>query len=137
MVAKRTTSRENPRPEHWNKGLPEKQAAVFQFIRMSARKNEMAPKKADIREAFPELSSSSLSYILRSLEQADYIRRIESDSYTSFSPTGPRALDEAEIWKLVDEGFASWSGGKPKGASSPIELTPGQPMSEWIIENRR
>jgi Flp pilus assembly protein TadD len=43
---------------------------------------------------------------------------------------------EALLWNLVDQGFASWSGGKPKGSDPPIEVTPGPPISDLIHQMR-
>jgi SOS-response transcriptional repressor LexA len=80
MVAKRKPAGgRKPRPEHWDKGLSDRQGAVFRFIRLFARKQDMAPSRAEIRAAFPEYSASSLGQILKALELADYIRRIEID----------------------------------------------------------
>jgi Flp pilus assembly protein TadD len=43
---------------------------------------------------------------------------------------------EALLWNLVEQGFASWSGGKPKGSDPPIEVTPGPPISDLIHQMR-
>jgi Flp pilus assembly protein TadD len=43
---------------------------------------------------------------------------------------------EALLWNLVDQGFASWSGGRPKGSDPPIEVTPGPPISDLIHQMR-
>jgi hypothetical protein len=40
-------------------------------------------------------------------------------------------------WLLVRQGFMSWEGGKPKGLDPLIEVTPGPPISDYIIEDRR
>ena len=46
--------------------------------------------------------------------------------------------DEVErvLRNLVKSGFASWAGGKPKGSDPPIEITPGPPVSDYVIEDR-
>lgn len=49
----------------------------------------------------------------------------------------PPADLEALMWKLVDEGFASWAGGKPKGANPPAKLKPGPTVTEMVHEGRR
>ena len=41
------------------------------------------------------------------------------------------------LWDLVRRGLISWGGGKPQGSNPPIKVTPGPPISDWIIENRR
>ena len=43
---------------------------------------------------------------------------------------------DAVLWRLAQEGFASWSGGKPKGSKHPAKLTPGPPISDYIIQDR-
>jgi len=48
-----------------------------------------------------------------------------------------KAIIEDQLWRLVDSGFASWSGGKPKGSRKPVKVTPGPPVSDYIIEDRR
>jgi len=40
-----------------------------------------------------------------------------------------------ELLTLVEEGVASWGGGKPSGSSQPVKLR-GQPFSELILEDR-
>ena len=41
-----------------------------------------------------------------------------------------------ELLALIEEGIASWAGGKPKGASRPVKGH-GRLLSELIIEDRR
>jgi Flp pilus assembly protein TadD len=48
-----------------------------------------------------------------------------------------RDILEASLWKLVDDGFVEWSGGKPRGTNRPVRLTPGPPVSDYVIEDRR
>lgn len=40
-----------------------------------------------------------------------------------------------ELLALIEEGTASWAGGKPKGASCPVKGR-GRPLSELISEDR-
>ncbi|MEQ1438916.1 type II toxin-antitoxin system prevent-host-death family antitoxin [Fontimonas sp. SYSU GA230001] len=48
--------------------------------------------------------------------------------------TGTGSLDEA-VARLIAEGKATWSGGKPKGAA--LRLSPGGPsLSDIVIEDR-
>ena len=42
----------------------------------------------------------------------------------------------AQLKHLAKKGFASWSGGKPKGSEPPIPVTPGRPVSDYVIEDR-
>ena len=38
--------------------------------------------------------------------------------------------------RLVKAGFASWSGRKPRGGRPPVEITPGPPVSDYVIQDR-
>lgn len=40
------------------------------------------------------------------------------------------------LMRLVREGKATWSGGKPTGASPPVQAK-GRPTSEIVLEDRR
>lgn len=51
------------------------------------------------------------------------------------SPAEPQA-DAAWAWRMVAEGKASWSGGKPRGLTPPVSGQ-GKPTSEMVIEDRR
>lgn len=42
----------------------------------------------------------------------------------------------ARLMGLVRDEFASWEGGKPKGARHPVR-TSGRPLSEIVVEGRR
>lgn len=41
-----------------------------------------------------------------------------------------------ELLSLVEEGSASWAGGKPSGSPHPVE-NHGRPLSDLIAEDRR
>ena len=45
--------------------------------------------------------------------------------------------DHAWIWKMVAEGRAHWSGGKPTGSKNPPKNTGQKLGSDIIIEDRR
>ena len=51
------------------------------------------------------------------------------------SPVKRRNLDK-ELLLLLEEGTASWAGGKPKGSSHPVKGH-GRQLSELVIEDRR
>lgn len=42
----------------------------------------------------------------------------------------------AWAWRMVAEGKAAWSGGKPRGLTPPVPGR-GKPTSEMVIEDRR
>ena len=43
---------------------------------------------------------------------------------------------EASLRKLVRRGIVSWSGDRPKGSDPPVPITPGPPVSDYVIEDR-
>ena len=47
-----------------------------------------------------------------------------------------KRVSQTALLRLVDQGFARWSGEKPRGSKSPIRLTPGPSISEMIHEMR-
>ena len=51
------------------------------------------------------------------------------------SPVEPQA-NAAWAWRMVAEGKASWSGGKPRGLNPPVQAR-GKPTSQIVIEDRR
>jgi tetratricopeptide (TPR) repeat protein len=48
-----------------------------------------------------------------------------------------RQVLDSNLRQLAKSGLISWSGGKPNEPTTTIELTPGPPISEWIISSRR
>jgi prevent-host-death family protein len=51
------------------------------------------------------------------------------------SPVEPQA-NAAWAWRMVADGKAGWSGGKPRGLRPPVRGR-GTPTSQLIIEDRR
>ena len=51
------------------------------------------------------------------------------------SPVEPQ-VNAAWAWRMVAEGKAHWSGGKPSGLNPPVPSR-GQPTSQMVIEDRR
>jgi prevent-host-death family protein len=51
------------------------------------------------------------------------------------SPVEPEA-HATWAWRMVAEGKASWSGGKPQGLNPPVQGR-GKRTSEMVIEDRR
>jgi hypothetical protein len=68
---------------------------------------------------------------------------IAVDKVLELAPQNPALLSlrqqliDAQLWALVDQGIATWSGGKPPLHKRVAKITPGPPLSDWIIENRR
>ena len=77
-----------------------------------------------------------------------YLRRIEQGERVTVTRRGkpvatlepiakPESDVDAALWKMVREGKASWSGGKPEFAEPRIRLRgKGPTLSEMIIEDR-
>jgi prevent-host-death family protein len=51
------------------------------------------------------------------------------------SPVEPQA-NAAWAWRMVAEGKANWSGGKPRGLNPPVPSR-GKPTSQMVLEDRR
>ncbi len=51
------------------------------------------------------------------------------------SPVEPQ-VNAAWAWRMVAEGKAGWSGGKPRGLATPVAAS-GKPTSQMVIEDRR
>jgi prevent-host-death family protein len=79
---------------------------------------------------------NKLSLYLKQVEQG---KRIEvtnrGEVIALLVPAKLRKLDE-KLLVLVEEGLASWTGGKPRGASQPVKGR-GRSLSEIILEDRR
>lgn len=120
--------------KHWPKGLSPKQEILFGSIRRLVRDGKQVTRNG-LRESCPEISSSSLLYNLNVLERLGYVRSQQHSDGVRLE-LGERAVKEAHLWRLVDQGIADWNGGHPKGSENPVELTPGPPVSDYVIQDR-
>ena len=91
----------------------------------AARENPYAMlSRQEIESALKELDSNLASLPDAAPEREELLRK--------------RALiSQGFGWLMVREGLLSWAGGKPKGLDPLIEITPGPPISDYIIEDRR
>jgi SOS-response transcriptional repressor LexA len=121
--------------EEASKPLSPKQLVIFAFVRRFIRDSGVSPTFAEVRDGNPELTPDSLTYNLRVLQQRKYLQ-VKRHGGVSLVHLGEKAKKELELWRLVDEGLALWSGGKPKGSSPPIEITSGPPISDFIHQMR-
>ena len=48
-----------------------------------------------------------------------------------------REMVAESLKALVKSGFASWSGKRPKGSKNPVRISPGPPVSDYVIQDRR
>ncbi len=77
-----------------------------------------------------------LSYYLRRVKRGEQIIVTEHNkAIASLVPLGSRE-ESRELLALVEEGLATWKGGKPTGARKPLRLG-GRPVAEIVQEDRR
>jgi DNA-binding HxlR family transcriptional regulator len=114
--------------------LSDTQQQIFSVIRKLANAGE-APSILRIREKLPRIDSRTLRYNLKALERLGYVRSIGTHGLVRYH-LGERAKDETQLWKLVDDGFAEWNGGRPRGSTKPVKIIPGPPVSDYVIEDR-
>lgn len=77
-----------------------------------------------------------LSFYLKQVENGQRVEVTNrGEAIALLIPTKKRKIDK-ELLALVEEGKASWTGGKPKGALHPVKGH-GRPLSEIIREDRR
>ena len=82
---------------------------------------------------------NNLTQYLRRIEQGERVtvtRR--GKAVATLEPVAQPVSDvDAPLWKMVREGKASWSGGKPEFAEPRIRMRgKGPTLSEMIIEDR-
>jgi len=74
-----------------------------------------------------------------------YLRRVRAGERILITDRGKpiavlSAIEDAGesswAWKLVEEGLAAWSGGKPQGCPHPPRIR-GKTASAIVLENRR
>jgi len=66
------------------------------------------------------------------------VRLLITERGRSIATISPMEVRPDVDWahRLVDEGQAHWSGGKPAGASRPVKIT-GRTASAIVLEDRR
>jgi SOS-response transcriptional repressor LexA len=138
MVAKRKTEGEQrSRPEHWDRGLSPKQQAIFAFVRRYFVEHGKGPTALETFQALGDLTDSAVRHNLKALERVDYLRSEGDKGVCRWPPTGERALAEAHLWRLVDDGIVTWAGGKPKGSVPPIRIQGDGYVSDFVHQDRR
>jgi SOS-response transcriptional repressor LexA len=135
-MAAKTSTKARQREADTSKPLSPKQLAIFAFVRKFIRDSGRVPSLKEIQQASLELSRVALSYNLDVLEKRKYLTAARTDGEVIVQ-LGEQAEKEAPLWRMVDEGLAYWSGGKPKGSKNPIKLTPGPSISDMIHEMRK
>ena len=77
-----------------------------------------------------------LSYYLKQVKRGKTIHVSERGHEIAMVVPTPNDPEEEALWRLVRAGLASWSGGKPKGASCRIQIK-GPSVAQAVIEDRR
>lgn len=79
---------------------------------------------------------NKLSYYLKRVQEGKRIEVTNRGELIALLIPAKREKVDKELLALVEEGMASWSGGKPRGALHPVRGR-GRPLSEIIVEDRR
>jgi regulator of sirC expression with transglutaminase-like and TPR domain len=79
----------------------------------------------------------NLAFALAQLDRIPEALEVIGDVHQPILQGARRTVLDLHLRKLVRKGIISWSGGKPKGFSPKLEITSGEPLSDWIIKNRR
>jgi prevent-host-death family protein len=73
---------------------------------------------------------------------AEYLRRVQNGERFHVTVRGREVADlvpadpvRAALWRLVEQGAATWSGGKPV-VSKDLPINTGRPLSEIVLEDR-
>lgn len=77
-----------------------------------------------------------LSFYLRQVREGKQIEVTSRGEVIALLVPAKRGPVEKKLLALVEEGLASWNGGKPKGSARPVKGR-GRPLSERILEERR
>jgi prevent-host-death family protein len=82
-----------------------------------------------------ELKAHLSRYLKRVRSGARLIVTERGRSIATISPVDAPA-DLTWARRLVAEGRAHWSGGKPAGSARPVRITAGRTVSDAVIEDR-
>jgi prevent-host-death family protein len=77
-----------------------------------------------------------LSHYLDKVRAGERLAVTDRGSVIAYVLPAERASDLEGLVRLVREDRASWEGGKPEGAASPVGVK-GKAVSEIVIEERR
>lgn len=77
-----------------------------------------------------------LSYYLRKVKKGEKVLVTERERIIATIVPMEMVEEGSRLLSLVNEGFASWKGGKPAGSKNPVKIR-GKSISEIVIEDRR
>jgi hypothetical protein len=98
---------------------------LLHFVRDFQQDEGRAPRLDEIASGL-KLPESTVTKRVEKLMSLGLVRRRSE----------PMSDDEAALWRMVDAGKARWPGGQPHGSRHPAKLTPGPPISDYIIQER-
>lgn len=76
-----------------------------------------------------------LSHYLKRVERGEWIAITNRGKVIALLTPAGRDLGEGAL-RLIEEGLASWTGGKPHGSPYLVKVR-GRPLSELVVEDRR
>jgi prevent-host-death family protein len=80
---------------------------------------------------------NKLSQYLKRVREGERIEVTDRGEVVALLIPAPNGSElKSAILAMVEEGIASWSGGKPRGLNPPMKI-PGRPLSEIVLEDRR
>jgi tetratricopeptide (TPR) repeat protein len=79
----------------------------------------------------------NLAFALAQLDRIPEALEVIGSAEHPFLRDARRTVLDLQLRRLVRRGVISWSGSKPKGFAPRLETTSGEPLSEWIVKNRR
>lgn len=77
-----------------------------------------------------------LSYYLKRAQKGEGVRVTDRGNAIAILLPVTEGRPEDALKRLVSLNFASWQGGKPRGASSPVAIT-GKSVAQIVLEERR
>jgi hypothetical protein len=92
--------------------------------------------EAALRNPYATASREELDAALREVDIKLAATSAEDVAQRKKMEKKRKQIVEGYLWLMVREGKAEWSGGKPKGSRHPARITPGSPISAYIIEDR-
>ena len=101
-----------------------------------ARKDEVRLPPAARDNPYAMCSREELDAALKEVDAA--LAALPEDALQRTDLRATRTLVvQGYLWRMVRMGLATWAGGKPKGSTPPIPVTPGPYISDYVIEDRR
>src|SRR3954471_20193492 len=99
-------------------------------------KDERELPPAARKNPYALLSRDELDAALKEIDEQLGKLTVDSDERRTLKHERD-LVSQGYLWQMVRQGKAYWAGGKPKGLDPLVEVTPGPPISDYVIEDRR